>query len=62
MHHSPISKLCTCHRISDDNIEMGELAEERELMRGKKLQLWGEDLEEGEASNESSKLSDPPND
>jgi THO complex subunit 7 len=48
---------------SDDDIEMGELAEEREPARGKKkLRLRREDLEEGEASDESSELSDPPDD
>jgi THO complex subunit 7 len=47
---------------SDDDIEMGELAEEREPVRGKKLRLRREDLEEGEASDESSELSDPPDD
>jgi THO complex subunit 7 len=46
---------------SDDDIEMGELAEEREPVRGKK-KLRREDLEEGEASDESSELSDPPDD
>jgi hypothetical protein len=46
---------------SDDDIEMGELAEEREPLRGKK-KLRREDLEEGEASDESSELSDPPDD
>lgn len=46
---------------SDDDIEMGELAEEREPIRGKK-KLRREDLEEGEASDESSELSDPPDD
>ena len=48
---------------SDDDIEMGELAEEREPVREKKkLRLRREDLEEGEASDESSELSDPPDD
>ena len=47
---------------SDDDIEMGELAEEREPVRGKKLRQRREDLEEGEASDESSELSDPPDD
>jgi THO complex subunit 7 len=48
---------------SDDDIEMGELAEEREPVRGKKkLRLRREELEEGEASDESSELSDPPDD
>lgn len=46
---------------SDDDIEMGELAEEREPLRGKK-KLRREELEEGEASDESSELSDPPDD
>ena len=46
---------------SDDDIEMGELAEDREPLRGKK-KLRREDLEEGEASDESSELSDPPDD
>ncbi len=46
---------------SDDDIEMGELAEEREPVRGKK-KLRREDLEEGEASDESSELSDLPDD
>ena len=46
---------------SDDDIEMGELAEERGPLRGKK-KLRREDLEEGEASDESSELSDPPDD
>lgn len=42
---------------------MGELAEEREPVRGKKrLRLRREELEEGEASDESSELSDPPDD
>jgi len=46
---------------SDDDIEMGELAEEREPLRGKKKPRR-EELEEGEASDESSELSDPPDD
>ena len=46
---------------SDDDIEMGELAEEREPLRVKR-RLRREDLEEGEASDESSELSDPPDD
>jgi THO complex subunit 7 len=46
---------------SDDDIEMGELAEEREPLRGKK-KMRREELEEGEASDESSVLSDPPDD
>ncbi len=46
---------------SDDDIEMGELAEEREPIRGKK-KLRREELEEGEASDESSELSDLPDD
>lgn len=46
---------------SDDDIEMGELAEEREPSRGKR-KLRREELEEGEASDESSELSDPPDD
>ena len=45
---------------SDDDIEMGELAEEREPLRKKRSRR--EDLEEGEASDESSELSDPPDD
>ncbi|KAI0307229.1 Tho complex subunit 7-domain-containing protein [Multifurca ochricompacta] len=52
--HHPQSK-------SDDDIEMGELAEEREPLRVKK-KLRREELEEGEASDESSELSDPPDD
>lgn len=44
---------------SDDDIEMGELAEEP--LRVKKRPRR-EDLEEGEASDESSELSDPPDD
>ncbi len=40
---------------------MGELAEEREPIRGKK-KLRREELEEGEASDESSELSDLPDD
>jgi len=46
---------------SDDDIEMGELAEEPEPLRVKKRPRR-EDLEEGEASDESSELSDPPDD
>jgi THO complex subunit 7 len=46
---------------TDDDIEMGELAEEREPLRVKK-KLRREELEEGEASDESSELSDPPDD
>ena len=46
---------------SDDDIEMGELAEEREPLRAKR-KLRREELEEGEASDESSELSDPPDD
>jgi hypothetical protein len=46
---------------SDDDIEMGELAEEREPLRVKRRPRR-EDLEEGEASDESSELSDPPDD
>jgi THO complex subunit 7 len=46
---------------SDDDIEMGELAEERSPLRVKKRPRR-EDLEEGEASDESSELSDPPDD
>ncbi len=42
---------------SDDDIEMGELAEEREPIRGK-MKLRREELEEGEASDESSELSE----
>jgi THO complex subunit 7 len=45
----------------DDDIEMGELAEEREPLRGRK-KTRREELEEGEASDESSELSDPPDD
>ncbi|KAI9466947.1 Tho complex subunit 7-domain-containing protein [Lactarius psammicola] len=53
-----------CHpqpKSDDDDIEMGELAEEREPLRVKKRPRR-EDLEEGEASDESSELSDPPDD
>src|SRR6266404_647412 len=46
---------------SDDDIEMGELAEEPEPSRAKRRPRR-EDLEEGEASDESSELSDPPDD
>ncbi|KAF8272497.1 Tho complex subunit 7-domain-containing protein [Lactarius quietus] len=46
---------------SDDDIEMGELAEEPEPLRVKRRPRR-EDLEEGEASDESSELSDPPDD
>lgn len=49
------------HSKTDDDIEMGELAEEREPLRVKK-KLRREELEEGEASDESSELSDPPDD
>jgi THO complex subunit 7 len=49
------------HSKTDDDIEMGELAEEREPLRAKK-KLRREELEEGEASDESSELSDPPDD
>jgi THO complex subunit 7 len=45
----------------DDDIEMGELAEEREPLRVRRRSRR-EDLEEGEASDESSELSDPPDD
>jgi THO complex subunit 7 len=47
-------------QIPDDDIEMGELAEEpREVKVKKKAR---EDLEEGEASDSSSELSDIPDD
>ncbi|KAI0268333.1 Tho complex subunit 7-domain-containing protein [Gloeopeniophorella convolvens] len=45
----------------DDDIEMGELAEEPEPQRTRR-KARREDLEEGEASDESSELSDPPDD
>ncbi|KAI0065906.1 hypothetical protein BV25DRAFT_1821609 [Artomyces pyxidatus] len=45
----------------DDDIEMGELAEEPKDVRGKK-KVREEELEEGEASDMSSELSDPPDD
>jgi len=48
-------------KSDDDDIEMGELAEEREPLRVKRRPRR-EDLEEGEASDESSELSDPPDD
>lgn len=43
----------------DDDIEMGELAEDPPDVKNKKRK---EDLEEGEASDLSSELSDPPDD
>ncbi|KAH7914397.1 Tho complex subunit 7-domain-containing protein [Hygrophoropsis aurantiaca] len=43
----------------DDDIEMGEVAEDPKVKMKKKLR---EDLEEGEASDSSSALSDPPDD
>jgi len=48
-------------KSDDDDIEMGELAEEPEPLRVKRRPRR-EDLEEGEASDESSELSDPPDD
>ena len=46
--------------IEDDDIEMGELTEEPKDSRTKAKVR--EELEEGEASDESSELSDPPDD
>jgi THO complex subunit 7 len=43
----------------DDDIEMGEVAEEKNIKGKKKIR---EELEEGEASDSSSALSDPPDD
>jgi THO complex subunit 7 len=45
---------------SDDDIEMGELAEDPKVKGKKKVR--DEELEEGEASDSSSALSDPPDD
>lgn len=44
----------------DDDIEMGEVAEDPKLIKMKKK--IREELEEGEASDSSSELSDPPDD
>lgn len=46
----------------DDDIEMGELAEERLGVKPKARKAREEELEEGEASDESSELSEPPDD
>ncbi|KAI0751104.1 Tho complex subunit 7-domain-containing protein [Daedaleopsis nitida] len=45
----------------EDDIEMGEIGEEPKDMRSKK-KIREEELEEGEASDESSELSEPPDD
>lgn len=46
--------------LADDDIEMGELAEEP--VKAKQKKVREEELEEGEASDESSALSDLPDD
>jgi THO complex subunit 7 len=46
--------------LDEDDIEMGEVAEDPKNFKGKKKAR--EDLEEGEASDSSSALSDPPDD
>ncbi|KAH8094900.1 Tho complex subunit 7-domain-containing protein [Cristinia sonorae] len=46
----------------DEDIEMGELAEEPRGSNGSKKKANPEDLEEGEASDLSSELSEPPDD
>lgn len=45
----------------EDDIEMGEIGEEPKDLRSKK-KMREEELEEGEASDESSELSEPPDD
>ncbi|KAH9938069.1 Tho complex subunit 7-domain-containing protein [Fomitopsis serialis] len=48
-------------RAEDDDIEMGELAEDPKDLKARRKPRE-EELEEGEASDESSELSDPPDD
>jgi len=48
-------------RAEEDDIEMGEVAENPKSTRAKR-RVRDEELEEGEASDESSELSDPPDD
>ncbi|KAJ7638994.1 Tho complex subunit 7-domain-containing protein [Roridomyces roridus] len=46
----------------ETDIEMGELEEEREVVKNKGKKRRDEELEEGEASDQSSELSEPPED
>ncbi|KIJ20300.1 hypothetical protein PAXINDRAFT_7549 [Paxillus involutus ATCC 200175] len=48
------------HQVEDDDIEMGEVAEDPKQIKVRKKAR--EELEEGEASDSSSALSDPPDD
>lgn len=55
----PLQSLSTREDLEDD-IEMGEVAEDPKVKGKKKIR--DEELEEGEASDSSSALSDPPSD
>jgi THO complex subunit 7 len=48
--------------LPEDDIEMGEVEEHPKNLSGKGKRKLREDLEEGEASDSSSALSDPPDD
>lgn len=52
--------LTSLNQAEDDDIEMGEVAEDPKQIKTKKK--IREELEEGEASDSSSALSDPPDD
>jgi THO complex subunit 7 len=52
--------LLTSEKLVKDDIEMGEVEEDPKNAKGKKKMR--EELEEGEASDSSSALSDPPDD
>lgn len=54
---APYSKL-----VPEDDIEMGEVEEHPKSLIAKGKKKFREDLEEGEASDSSSALSDPPDD
>ncbi|TBU33020.1 hypothetical protein BD311DRAFT_685227, partial [Dichomitus squalens] len=46
----------------EDDIEMGEIGEEPKDVKAPSRKVRGEELEEGEATDESSELSEPPDD
>lgn len=57
---TPFIPRISLSRDSEDDIEMGEVAEDPKVKGKKKAR--DEELEEGEASDSSSALSDPPDD
>ncbi|KAJ7180265.1 Tho complex subunit 7-domain-containing protein [Mycena crocata] len=57
---SVLDPVLPAEEAVEDDIEMGEVEEPRNSLKGKKKRE--EDLEEGEASDESSLLSEPPDD